>query len=84
MVSFKLPPPLYRVPIDNSRKYPNIPQCSFFCHSKILHENCLWFLLEVKMASRETTENFAVTNKEHYGMLCFFHWSGQLNFDGPS
>ena len=58
MVSFKLPPspppPLYRVPTpENTLTYHN---ALFFCHSKILHKNCLWFLLEVKMASRETKE----------------------------
>ena len=29
----------------------------FVCHSKILHEHCLQFLLGVKMAPRETVHN---------------------------
>ena len=29
----------------------------FVCHSKILHKRCLKFLLEVKMAPRETENN---------------------------
>ena len=52
----------------------------FVCHSKILHNHCLQFLLGVKMAPRETENNayakFGVTNKEHYGMLWYFlEWS---------
>ena len=45
----------------------------FACHSKILHEHCLQFLLGVKMAPRETENNAyakcGVTSNEHYGML---------------
>ena len=48
----------------------------FVCHPEILHKHCLQFLLGVKMAPRETENNayakFGVTNKEHYGMLCYF------------
>ena len=29
----------------------------FDCHTKILHEHCLQFLLRVKMAPRETENN---------------------------
>ena len=29
----------------------------FVCHPKILHKHCLQFLLEVKMAQRETENN---------------------------
>ena len=29
----------------------------FDCHTKILHEHCLQFLLRVKMARRETENN---------------------------
>ena len=29
----------------------------FVCHPKILHENCLQFLLGVKMVPRETEDN---------------------------
>ena len=29
----------------------------FVCHPKILHKHCLQFLLEVKMAPRETENN---------------------------
>ena len=29
----------------------------FVCHPKILYKHCLQFLLEVKMASRETENN---------------------------
>ena len=57
MVSFKLPPPPYTeyqlTTPENTLTYHN---ALFFCHSKILHKNCLWFLLEVKMTSRETKE----------------------------
>ena len=49
------------------------------CHSKILHKQCLQFLLGVKMAPRETENNayakFGVTNKEHFMVMVFF-WSG--------
>ena len=48
----------------------------FVCHPTILHKHCLQFLLEVKMAPRETENNayakFWLTNKEHYGMLWYF------------
>ena len=29
----------------------------FVCHPKILHKHCLQFLLEIKMAPRETDDN---------------------------
>ena len=48
----------------------------FVCHPEILHKHCLEFLLGVKKAPRETQNNayakFGETNKEHYGMLCYF------------
>ena len=52
----------------------------FVCHPKILHKDCLQFLLGVKMAPRLEIENNAYakfggwggTNKEHYGMLWYF------------
>ena len=53
----------------------------FVCHPEILHKHCLEFLLGVKKAPRETQNNayakFGETNKEHYGMLCYF-LEGQL------
>ena len=53
----------------------------FVFRSKTLHNYCLQFLVEVKMAPREPEtmlmQNFGVTNQEHYGMLWYF-WSGQL------
>ena len=54
----------------------------FVFRSKTLHNYCLQFLVEVKMAPREPEtmlmQNFGVTNQEHYGMLWYF-WSGQFN-----
>ena len=48
----------------------------FVFRSKTLHNYCLQFLVEVKMAPREPEtmlmQNFGVTNQEHYGMLWYF------------
>ena len=80
MVSFKLPAPYTEYQLTTPENTLTYHNALFFCHSKILHKNCLWFLLEVKMASRETTENFGVTNKERYGMFCFFSLEWSVEF----
>ena len=54
----------------------------FVCHPKIFYKHRLQFLLGAKMAQEKLKtmlmQNFGVTNKEHYGMLCYFlEWSIQ-------
>ena len=57
----------------------------FVCHPKILRKHCLQFLLiwELKWDEEKLKtmymQNFGVTNKEHYGMLVWFFWSGQYS-----
>ena len=45
----------------------------FVCHPKILHFN------SQEKVKTMLSQNFGVTNKEHYGMLWYF-WSGQLSY----
>ena len=52
------------------------------CHPKILHKHCLQFLLGVKMTPRET-ENFKVTNKEHYGMKLWIYENHMQDLEYP-
>ena len=64
-----------------SRKYQNIPLCCLFvtpkfCISIVFSFSWGHFNSQEKLKTM-LTQNFGVTNKEHYGMLWYF-WSGQL------
>ena len=70
---------LQDAPIDHSRKYHNIPQCSLFGTPKFCISIFFSFSWELKWPQNKLKTEcyiFGVTNKEHYGMLWYFlEWS---------